>query len=160
MVRSPASGSLLFAALLSMVGATLAPTTALAGGPYSFYAVTPCRAVDTRYCCGGPLVPLETRLFTVRGVCQVPVDAAAASLNVTVTGATLDGHLRIFPSDQATLPVVSTINWLPGEMGLANGAVVPLAAVGVNTNDLAVYLGTGYTTGSVQVILDVTGYYK
>lgn len=160
MSRSLAAKSLFATVLLSMAGALLLPTPALAGGPYSFYALTPCRVVDTRFGYGGALTPKSTRLFTVRGVCQVPTDAVAAALNVTVTGASLGGYLTVFPGDQGTLPIVSTINWLAGEMGLANGAVVPLAAIGVNTNDLSIYLGTNDTSGSVDVVLDVNGYYK
>ena len=160
MVRTTFHRSLLVAVALVMLVAALAPSEALAGGPYQFYALTPCPVADPRFGFGGPLSPLETRKFTVRGVCSVPTTAAAVSLNLTVTGASLDGHLRVFPGDQVDLPVVSTINWLPGEMGVANGAIVPLATAGVLTNDLAIFMGTGYTSGSVDVIIDVTGYFQ
>lgn len=152
-------------ALLAVVG--LAPA-AQAAGPYQFYAVSPCRAVDTRN--GGPDGGAITasgsgcascyRNFTIKTRCGVPATAVAVSLNVTVTGnpgTSVDGHFRLYPAG-GSLPTVSTINWAFGETGLANGAIVPLGAAA--SDDLAVFLGTGYTSGSAHIILDVTGYFQ
>ena len=149
-------------ALLAVVG--LAPV-AQAAGPYQFYAVSPCRAVDTRNQAddvnsGKILATQPNRTFTMKGQCGIPATAVAVSLNVTVTGGpgtTLDGHFRLYPAG-GSLPTVSTINWAVGETGLANGAIVPLGAAA--TDDLAVFLGTGYASGYAHVILDVTGYFQ
>jgi len=127
---------------------------ALADGPFRFYALTPCRLVDTRTVADSPALSAgTTRDFQVQGKCGVPVGAKAASLNVTAVLPTASGHLRLFPSGTA-LPNTSTINFQSGVV-LANGAIVPLST---NANDLSVYAGipTGSTT---HFVLDVTGYF-
>lgn len=146
------------AALVAAAVVALVPSVALADGPFSFYAVTPCRVYDTRVDGGGvPLAGAATRNFTVKNVCGVPADAKAVALNVTVTGPTTDGYLSLWPAGGAQ-PVVSTINFVTGEPALANGAIVPLA---VATPDLSIYYGVGVAgSWSVHVILDVTGYFK
>lgn len=129
---------------------------ALADGPFRFFAITPCRLLDTRVAGQGPaLAALTTRDFQVQGKCGVPVGAKAASLNVTVISPTNKGHLRLFPSGTA-LPNISTINFAGGETALANGAIVPLST---NANDLSVYTYEVVNTGSTNLVLDVTGYF-
>ncbi len=94
-----------------------------------YFAVTPCRAVDTRTGFGG-IVPASTeRRFTMKGVCNVSATAKAVSLNVTVVAPNTEGFLSLWPSGGA-FPGVSTLNFLAGEPALANGAIVPVAAVG------------------------------
>jgi hypothetical protein len=133
-------------------------STARAVGPLSFYSVTPCRIVDTRGptgLTGGPaLAAFQTRSFPIKGSCGVPSDAKAAILNVTIAAPTDGGYLTLWPNDGSQMPVVSTLNWAPGENALANGAIVPLA---VGSLDLSVFQGGA---GSVHLILDVTGYFK
>jgi hypothetical protein len=129
---------------------------ALADGPYRFYAVTPCRLVDTRNVSEGPALSANsTRDFQVQGKCGVPVGAKAASLNVTAVGPGSKGHLRLFPSG-TTLPTISTLNFQGGEPALANGAIVPLSA---NANDVSVFTFFQSGTGTTNLILDVTGYF-
>lgn len=145
------------AALVAAAVVALAPSVALADGPFSFYAVTPCRVYDTRLDGGGvPLSSGVTRNFTVKGVCGVPADAKASALNVTITSPTAEGFLSLWPAGGAP-PLVSTINFLAGEPALANGAIVPLA---VATPDLSVVYGVAGGSHTVHVILDVTGYFK
>jgi hypothetical protein len=153
-IVKPMSGAVLvFAAALG-----LAPELAAQNGPYQFHALTPCRIVDTRKPVGptgGPVLQSEVvRSFPIRTNCGVPVTANAVALNVTVTQPTNFGHLTLFPSGSA-VPVVSTLNWNPGEPALANGAIVPLST---NANDLSLrpFL---LSNGTVHVILDVTGYF-
>lgn len=126
-----------------------------AAGPLQYYALTPCRVVDTRDPVGvrgGPaLGPDSVRNFPMRGNCGVPVTAEAITVNVTITGATAESHLRLWPSGTA-IPLVSTINFTPQDSALANGAIVGVSA---QTNDLSVY----NAAGSVHVILDITGYF-
>ncbi|MDL2718968.1 MAG: hypothetical protein PT977_14570 [Acidobacteriota bacterium] len=121
-----------------------------------FYAVTPCRAADTRSGFGGIMSASTQRNFTIKGVCGVPVTAKAVSLNVTVVGPTQDGFVSLWPTG-GTFPVVSTVNFNAGEPALANGAIVPLA---VATPDLATVYGTGSGSGTIHTILDVTGYFQ
>jgi hypothetical protein len=143
--------SYLFAAVMLLVSAA----SALADGPYRFYALTPCRAVDTRTSPGTPLAASSTTNFTIHGVCGVPSTATAVSLNVTAVGPTAKGHLRLFPAG-TTLPTISTISFQGGETALANGAIVPLS---VGSPDLSVYTFLTSGTATTHVVLDVTGYF-
>jgi hypothetical protein len=133
------------------VGSTAYAQTAL-----SYFALTPCRIVDTRGANGvngGPIFNTGTqRDFAIRGNCGVPTTAKAVTINVTVTAATQVSFLTLWPSGQ-TRPVVSTINFTQNDPALANGATV---GVSTNAQDLSVY----NSFGNVHVILDVTGYYQ
>jgi len=124
-------------------------------GPYQFFALTPCRVVDTRGAIatnGGPGLGTAVRNFAIRGNCGVPTGAKAVSINVTVTNATNGSWLTLWPSGLAQ-PFVSTINFDSATTALANGAIV---GVSTSTNDLSVR----NAIGSVHVIIDVTGYYQ
>jgi uncharacterized protein affecting Mg2+/Co2+ transport len=120
-----------------------------------FYTVVPCRMVDTRNAdgpYGGPALPSEsTRTFVAAGQCGVPADAIALSYNLTVTQATAAGDLRVY-STGITPPFVSTINYAAGQTRANNGVVV-LGAAG----DFVIQSDSA---GSVQVIIDVNGYFK
>lgn len=136
--------------------ATARDAHAQASGPYSYYALTPCRVVDTRNANGvngGPsLGPSTRRDFQIRGFCGVPTTAKAVTMNVTVTNMTASSWLTIWPSGQPT-PTVSTINFDPTMPAIANGAIVGLST---NTQDLSVL----NANGNVNVIIDVTGYFQ
>jgi hypothetical protein len=143
--------SYLFAVVMLLVSAA----SALADGPYRFYALTPCRAVDTRSGFGGVLAANSTRDFQIQGVCGVPIGAKAVALNVTAVSPGAKGHLRLFPSG-TPLPTISTISFQGGETALANGAIVPLST---NANDLSVFTFLTSGTATTHVVLDVTGYF-
>jgi hypothetical protein len=127
-----------------------------ASAQYSFYAVSPCRVVDTRNPVstnGGPAFgPNSQRNFAIRGKCGVPSSAAAVSINVTVTNASSGSFLTIWPSGSSR-PGVSTINFTQNDLALANGAIVGLGAA---PTDLSVF----NAGGSVHVIIDVSGYFQ
>lgn len=136
--------------LLTIVGLFGAVSAAAQTGPLQFFAVAPCRAVDTR---GGPAVGQgETRNVVIRGTCGVPTSAKAVSLNVTIVSPTQFSFLTLWPSGGAR-PNVSTINFAPTDLSLANGAIV---AVSTNAADLSVF----NSDGQVHVLLDVTGYFQ
>src|SRR5271169_1193203 len=65
------------AALAALGGTATAQT-----GPFQYFALTPCRAVDTRTT--ARVTNAAFASFTIKGVCNVPPTAVAASLNVTV----------------------------------------------------------------------------
>ena len=139
----------------------LAVSAASASGPYQFFPVTPCRIVDTRRPTGptgGPsLVSLGTRSFPiVGGTCGVPATAKAVTVNVTIANPTNPGYLIVYPYN-ITQPLVSTINWDAGEYALANGAIVPLTTD--PTFNLSIFAEL-YGGGTVNAILDVTGYFQ
>jgi hypothetical protein len=150
--------NLVVSILVLATAGLFAASTASAVGPLSFYSVTPCRIVDTRNATGvngGPAIaPFQTRNFAIKGNCGLPSDAKAATLNVTIAVPTSGGYLTLWPNDGSAMPVVSTMNWAPGENALANGAIAPLAT---GTQDLSVFQGG---SGYVHVIIDVTGYFK
>lgn len=131
--------------------------------PLDFYTVPPCRLVDTRGT-AGPLGGFALhvgpdRSLPLTGVCGIPADAKALSLNVTVTDGDAAGNLRFYPG-QAELPVATVINFAAGATR-SNNAILALAADGSGT--LEVHLDTAGTTtslGSVHLILDVNGYFK
>jgi len=86
------------------------------------------------------------------GQCGIPATARALSLNVTVTQPGAAGDLRFFPGG-SVVPLVSTINYRAGQ-SRANSAVAVLGAAG----DLTVLCDQG--AGTVQLILDVNGYFQ
>jgi hypothetical protein len=117
----------------------------------SFFTVTPCRLVDTRDT--APLASDVPATLTVQGSCGIPATARAVSLNVTAVDPTTPGNLTLYPSDQPR-PASSTLNFSAGQLR-ANNAVIALGADG----KLKIYpflLGSG----SVDVLLDVSGYFE
>jgi hypothetical protein len=157
---------------LALVGGTLVasstPAQAQAGGPFQFNSLTPCRVFDTR-ATSAPNDPNMTNGVTlknpgpstwrIQGRCGVPVGARAVTLNVTITQPNVAGDVRMYPSNVA-LPLVSTLNYNAGEPALANGAIVPLAQT--TGPDLAIVLGMAAAAGSgtIHVLVDVTGYFQ
>ncbi|HEY2930789.1 MAG TPA: hypothetical protein VGK99_03515 [Acidobacteriota bacterium] len=121
-----------------------------------FYTLTPCRVLDTRNPngpFGGPaLVAGATRTFTISGRCAIPSTAKAVSINITVTAATVDGHLRLYPGG-TPLPLVSSINY-PAGRTRANNGIITLGALG----DIAVR--SFQPSGTAHLIIDVNGYFQ
>ena len=115
-------------------------------------SVTPSRILDTRTSNGGhdfPLGPEQTLALQVSGRGGVPPsDVTAVILNVTVTDATANSYLAVWPAGLAR-PTVSNINFHAG-------AAVP--------NLVEVALGAGgqvsffNAAGNVDVIADVEGW--
>jgi hypothetical protein len=136
------------------------PSTAVSievvSSPPDFYTMTPCRLVDTRNpigALGGPaLVASAQRTFALAGVCGVPADARAVSLNLTVTQPLAGGDLRMFPGDQTVAPITSAINFATGQT-LANNMILAVDASGsIRVQNDA--------QGTVHLILDINGYFK
>lgn len=125
-------------------------------GPLDYHTLAPCRVLDTRWptgAWGGPaLAARSSRTFTAWGVCEVPTTARAVSLNVTATGATAPGHLRLHPADQL-VPGTSVLNFNLGATR-ANNAVLGLSPAG----EFTIYCGMA--SGSTHVVVDVNGYYE
>ncbi len=122
----------------------------------SYYTLAPCRVVDTRG--GAPiegpvLQGQETRSFAMAGHCGIPATAKALSINITVTGATAQGNVRLFPAGQA-VPTVSAINYAAGQTR-ANNAIIKLNVSGA----LAAFIGQAAGT-TIHLIIDVNGYFE
>jgi uncharacterized repeat protein (TIGR01451 family) len=138
---------------------TASDSTTVQEPPLSFYTLAPCRVADTRNTPDGPLAGPAlaagaVRVFPVTtSPCGIPSSAKAISVNVTVTGASAPGNLRLFPAGPTT-PGTSTINYSAG-VTRANNSIVSLNAAG----ELAVYCAqAGGTT--THFILDVNGYFQ
>ena len=121
--------------------------------PADYYTLTPCRLVDTRATQAPALAALERRVFAITGgTCGVPPTATAVAVNVTVTGAAAQGHIRLAPGNGLTES--SAINFVAG-VTRANNGVVPLA-----TDATGGVSATNGSTGAVHLILDVAGYFE
>jgi len=146
---------------LALAAAANAQTPTPTPAPLKFFAVTPCRLVDTRGATGtngGPaLAAGSPRNFQVTGLCGVPGTAQAATLNVTLVTPSKNGFLKIWPFNLA-MPSVSTINAAAGEPAIANGAIVPLTTD--PSFNVSVVYGTGTPGGSAHCVIDVTGYFQ
>jgi len=122
-----------------------------------FYPLTPCRVLDTRNGTGplgGPVLATgATRSFTVASTCAIPSNAKTLSVNLTITGPTGNGELRVFPGN-GTLVFTSSISFGTGKTR-ANNAHVLLA-----TDSSGSFKVQNNSTGTVHFILDVNGYYR
>lgn len=128
----------------------------LAGPPgLDFYTVTPCRVIDTRTT-DTPLTPGVISVIQMTGVCGIPSDAVAVSINVTVPAPAFDGHVTVFPTFSSP-PTVSTLNFNAGTTR-ANNAVVALSPEGSGTLGALVVLTS--LQAHAHLIVDVNGYFK
>ncbi|MCL2091594.1 MAG: hypothetical protein FWH11_10435 [Micrococcales bacterium] len=117
------------------------------GSDLGFVPVSPTRLVDTR---GGSKVGAGKTLdVQVAGVGGVPSDARAVALNVTAVDATGRTFLRAWPLG-VTEPSSSTLNVHPG------ATVAAATVLGVGSGGK---VRLRNNTGTVNVIVDVTGYY-
>src|ERR1019366_4089414 len=103
---------------------------------------------------GGPALAGHgaRRLVTAAGQCGVPADALVVASNITVVSPAALGHLRVSPSGVVTL--TSTINFTTGRTRANN------VTIGLTGDPLgSVWIENG-STGPVDVVLDVSGYFK
>jgi len=126
--------------------------------PSELVGITPVRVLDTRGAAGGPIgVPAAKKLgagesidVAVAGVGAIPADATSVAVNITIDeDATLKSFLTVWPAGQ-TRPNASANNAEPG-LVMANSAIFQLGADG----KLSVF----NQQGTVNVIMDVTGYF-
>jgi hypothetical protein len=124
------------------------------GAPADFFTVPPCRLLDTREVSGptlgAPLTCGTVQSFTVAGKCDVPASARAVSVNLTGTGSTARGDLRLFAAGAPT-PLLSTLYYVAGQTR-ANNAVASLGDGG----RISVFCSP---SGTTHVVLDVNGYF-
>lgn len=131
----------------------LAGSTDVVADLFGYYApdadagyepAAPWRALDTRSGIGAAMAPVQAG-HPIEVALPVPfgVDVAATVVNVTVTGASTGGVLSVTGS-----PATSNLNFTKGET-VANLAVVPGTTMEIANS-----------TGSVEVIADVVGYYS
>ena len=121
-----------------------------------FTSLAPARVLDSRPPPSqvGPFSTPWTggikRDVAVGGLGNVPLDADAVVLNVTVTDTTGSSYLTMWPTGAAQ-PTASSLNWTAG-VTIPNAVTVKLGTLGrVSVFNLS---------GNVNVIIDVAGYYK
>jgi Tol biopolymer transport system component len=120
----------------------------------AFFTLPPCRLFDSRL--AGPALPAGIpRTLATRGVCGIPATAQAIAANVTVIQPTAAGHLSLYPGDTA-VPLASSLNFSGGQTR-ANNTVLKLSFDGRGDFNLAPFMAG---TGSVHVVVDVTGYFQ
>jgi hypothetical protein len=139
---------------------TPTPTTPPTATGTLFYPLTPCRVLDTRNATGplgGPVLAARaTRSFTVLttpSTCAIPSNAKTLSVNLTITGPTATGELRVFPGN-LPLPATSAISFNAGQTR-ANNAHVLLATDGTGS-----FKVQNNSTGTVHLIVDINGFYR
>ena len=127
----------------------------LSPSPGSLGSVAPVRVLDTRTGNGAPRAAVgagRTLAVKVTGLAGVPAaGVAAVVVNVTVTQPTAGGYITAW-ADGAARPGTSNLDFSAGQ-SVPNLAVVPVGADG----DIALFNGS---PGTVQLIVDVTGYYR
>ncbi|MBK8594048.1 MAG: hypothetical protein IPN83_00400 [Holophagales bacterium] len=124
--------------------------------PTSLWVFTPCRVLDTRLApgfLGGPALEAGApRLFPVGGACGIPATARSIAANVTVTGATSDGLLKIHASDIGA-PDATVVHFQAGRTR-ANNATIGLGP------DAEFTVRLEAPSGEAHVIVDVVGWYE
>jgi hypothetical protein len=137
--------------ILDINGYFAAPVNAPSG--LLFYALAPCRVMDTRLAnapLGGPILTAgQTRTVPVlSSSCGIPGTAVAYSFNMTVAPSGTLSYLSTWPTGTAQ-PLVSTLNDDNGIV-LANAAIVRAGTSG--SIDV-------YVTQQTHLIIDVNGYF-
>ena len=122
-----------------------------------FVPVTPCRVLDTRNAVGpfgGPAIPGgNSRDFAMpSSACNIPANARAYSLNVTVVPPGPLTYLTIWPTGQPQ-PLVSTLNSFDGRV-VANAAIVPVGSGASGPGSISIFV-----SDTTDVIVDINGYF-
>lgn len=127
--------------------------TVVAPKSLDFYTLEPCRVLDTRF--GSPLGAGTAKILDLAGLCGIPAGARAVAANVTVPAPATQGSVSLYPGNYPA-PATSTISFRTG-VTAANSAVLPLSTDGTTT--LAALANLGGGTGTVNLVLDVAGYF-
>lgn len=148
----------------SVVGTVVVMNTLSAGAApgdtdTTYVPIAPCRLFDyrpapnqvgPRSAAIGPGEVVVQPVTGAHGNCVIPATATAVTMNVTAVNPTAQSNLRLFPADLVTPPLVSNLNFSPGQKPVANTVTVRLSPNGrIKLMNLA---------GSVNVVGDVSGY--
>jgi len=119
-----------------------------------FSTIAPCRIVDTRLAnsalAGPALVAKATRSLPVMSAnCNIPSNATAYSLNITVIPKTTLGFLTLWSSGKAQ-PLASTLNATTGTV-VANAAILEAGTGGMID---------AYATDESHLVIDMNGYFS
>ncbi|MEA2691598.1 MAG: hypothetical protein QOJ16_985, partial [Acidobacteriota bacterium] len=136
---------------VTMNAARSVTATFTASSGLNFYTVAPCRILDTRSGGGGALTSGVARVIPVNGLCGVPADAIAISINAVAVSPAAAGSIVLFAGNAAQ-PPTSTVSYNPGTTR-ANNAILRLSSDGLGT------LGA-VASSPVDLVVDVNGYFK
>jgi hypothetical protein len=128
------------------------------GSQLRFYALPPCRILDTRNFSGPPL-PAGVYIYYAAGLCGVPFGPAKAiSINTAVTQSTGPGNLRHFPYPDP-IPGAAYMNYgpIPGLVALSNAGIVPICDT--NTDACGAADLSTFISRATHFIVDVNGYF-
>ena len=127
--------------------------------PCTYVPLTPERFMDTRpgtpvpanpdAHATGPIPSGETYQLEIAGYGDVPIDAGAVAINLTVVEADADGFATVWPCDEDR-PEASSLNFV-GVTTIANTVISALDLEG----KLCIYLGQG----AADVLVDANGYF-
>ena len=123
-----------------------------------YNAIPPYRVLDSRVGKAGNLFHSQVKQTVLVGTVAsgVPTDAVAVTGNVTVVSQSRAGFVTVAPAlTNGVQPLTSTINFPKGDVR-ANGVTVPLASGA----KLDFMYWTAYTSDTVQILFDVTGYFS
>jgi hypothetical protein len=125
------------------------------GAAATFQTLPPCRVADTRGASGPwgspALAGNASRTFALALRCGIPSDAVAVSANVTVVGPASSGTLTFYPAGFSG-GGTSTVSYRAGQTR-ANNAILGLGGAGATVVDVS-------GPGSVDLVIDVNGYFK
>jgi hypothetical protein len=117
----------------------------------SFFAVTPCRVLDTRLGAGNPVAANGTLSFDAAGTCGVPADARALAVNVTGVALGADGVLRLFGAGSAA-PFSHVLAFRAGRARASAAVAVPGALGRLTVRNESMQ--------PTHALLDVSGYFR
>jgi hypothetical protein len=121
------------------------------GPPTSFHPVSPCRLVDTRLTLE-PLGAGHDRVFPAVGRCEIPPTARTLAVNVAAVASTAAGQLRFYRPDRPVSPLVP----LRYPTASTRSAFAMLAL----DDGGRFAVRAAQASGSVDVVVDVTGYFE
>ena len=124
----------------------------------SYFTATNKRALQTSTAPASPLTAGATRNVQIGGATTpalgIPGVASAVVLNVTVSSASADGYLTVFPKG-ALKPGVKSVNFTVGKV-TSNLVTVALGSGLTNGGGISIFNSAGNT----NVNVDVVGYYS
>jgi hypothetical protein len=122
-----------------------------------FHTLRPCRIADTRDPAGpygGPALQAgQVRQFQIAGMCGIPQDAAAVAANVTAVHPSAPGSLALYPAGSIG-PRATAVSLRPGT---TRGSSIILDLTGTPSGTSSLFAST---PGSVDVVIDVSGYFR
>ncbi|HEX2783288.1 MAG TPA: hypothetical protein VHN36_06860 [Ilumatobacteraceae bacterium] len=153
--------AVLGAATVTAIGLVQLATAAGSGTPSVFVPITPCRLIDTRAGSDNvgtratPIGSNEAATFAVWGTnghCTIPNTATGIATNTTAVNPTAGSFLTVYPADASPRPTASNLNFTAGSPPTPNQVTVGLSAAGA--------IGVYNLTGTVDIIVDIVGYYQ